>query len=898
MNFYDKYIKYKLKYIKFKKNIEQIGGVNILLSNNDPTIDITINNAGYDCEKLINFLKLNNLNIPIIECNKSPYSSKKFTIKFRNRDIANEWLDYIKQNLTEKNLESYIKSKGKLPDKRLKQILPVDITNPNANLISTTEEEVDTRPQPNEVSVDVSNSNANLINTTEEEVDTRPQPNEVPVDVSRSNGNFTDTELSDILNSNGQGNNFLTNSPNSQKYTDNIPKWKNLPLYDTDKVKEFIDLLAKNQVILLTSGTGSGKTVLVPKLVLAYNMKNNRTGKIGITNPKKITTESNAKYAAETLDVKLGDLVGYRHKDKSETDKTNTKLIYQTDGILLASSIHTVIDYDTIIIDEAHERNVSIDFLLLLLKNHVLTHPEFKLIIMSATINADVFTRYFNVAGIKFGSIHISSAPNFPIVHHYEPKIISENKRKNRIQLIMPQLCTLLSESTSGDILIFVATVDETKQGCKELEKICKDVNKLKEYKITTDICNSLFCIGLSAHSDANTKELAVNKDKYKTNTKYTRKVIFATNVAESSLTIDGLKYVIDIGDELKTSYEHIQNMDKITISKTSKAQVKQRIGRVGRISEGIAYHVYTENEYNAFSEYPLTKIESDDIISNILDLIDAEKSITGMIDNVQKLITVPAVSKIVNCIYRLYLLESIELDSIPTNWSNFTNYEQLKSITGKISKMGKTILNFRSVPLECAYAMIYAKYNNCLDEIIIIMAMLQEKLNKLFDDSNKDNLYTFVSGSIDTSSEHITLLNIYRNFHKNKNYGTFLNESTFKDVDATINDYTRMCRQVNTNDEKFKVKSFNKHSIDARIKLVLAFAYKLNLLLIKDDISSLLFLYRVKYQIIDNLFATNITDETKFVVCHSYSSIMGNESFKTATKISNEIIKLLLGDI
>lgn len=881
MNFYEKYIKYKLKYINYKKYLQIGGEIKVSISeSNKKHIVVILDNSKYTSNKLTDFFRNTFLDFPNIECKNIRGNKNHFLLGFGDTKTAKSWFKKLTPILTNENLDSYIMT---VDSKRLQEI-----EKPRKEMYPVKQ----TNESEEKQSDDQQNNNEN------ERTSTNDSDEVSSIDLSQLNtGGFTDLELQDILNSNNKDNNFLTGEPNSKTYNDNVPKWKELPLYKTNKVREFISLLAEKQVILLTSGTGSGKTVLVPKLVLAYNMKNNLTGKIGITNPKILTTVSNAKYAAETLDVQIGDLVSYNHKgSNARIDKEKTKLIYQTDGILLASSIRGGVDYDTIIIDEAHERNVSIDFLLLLLKNHVLKNPQFKLIIMSATINAEVFTSYFNVEGIKFGKIHVSSAPNFAIERHYLKKSTSHGQFKNRIQIAMQQLLKILKDTDTGDIVIFVATVKETYQGCDELKKICEDEELIKNYKITKDICNNLFCIELSAHVSDEQKELAVNIDKYKRNTSYIRKVIFTTNVAESSLTIDGLKYVIDIGDEFKTSYDHKNNKEILDIDTTSKAQVSQRIGRTGRTGPGVAYHMYTEQEYNAFIDYPKTKIESEDIISTILELIEAEKSIEGMIVKIQELITVPDISKIINCLYRLFLLDCITIDSIPEDWLELDTFEKLKSITGNITNMGKSVLKFRSVPIECAYAMILAKYNGCLREIIIIMSMLQEKINDLFIDNYESNLKRFVSDSIDNSSEHITFLNIYRTFHRRENYGKCLNKSIFNHVDETIKDYTRFCKQVDVSDEIFKVQSFNTSSNTDKIKLVLALAYKLNILQINNNIvDSLLFLDKVKKQKIENLFATNITEKTKYVVCHSYLSIMGKTSFTTGTKISEDIVKIIV---
>ena len=181
---------------------------------------------------------------------------------------------------------------------------------------------------------------------------------------------------------------------------------------NTKSVKQFFNLLNDCQVILLVSGTGSGKTVLVPKFVLKYVILNNLSGKIAVTNPKILTTIYNAEYGAKALDVNLGEEVGYKYKGAPDNaSNNNTKLLYCTDGIILATLLGRdplLKDYQSTTIDEAHERQVNIDLLLRLIKELLPKRPDFKLIIMSATINSSVFRNYFimnlilNLVKLKF----------------------------------------------------------------------------------------------------------------------------------------------------------------------------------------------------------------------------------------------------------------------------------------------------------------------------------------------------------------------------------------------------------------------------------------------------------------------------------------------------------------
>ena len=234
--------------------------------------------------------------------------------------------------------------------------------------------------------------------------------------------------VKDILDSKGKKKNFLNENKYSNEYKLLGKSWSKLPLYeDEKKVKEFFNLLEEKQVILLVSGTGSGKTVLVPKFVLKYVVSQKLEGKIAVTNPKSLTTKNNAIYGASTLDVKLGEEVGYKFKgapDDSSSDKS--KLLYVTDGLILAkilSGDKLLKDYQCVIIDEAHERNIQIDILLKMLKEVLYERPDFKLIIMSATINSKVFKNYFDNGKLKYGEIEVSGKSNYPIDQHFlDPK--------------------------------------------------------------------------------------------------------------------------------------------------------------------------------------------------------------------------------------------------------------------------------------------------------------------------------------------------------------------------------------------------------------------------------------------------------------------------------------------
>ena len=241
----------------------------------------------------------------------------------------------------------------------------------------------------------------------------------------KANANTND--LIGILDPTGAHNNPLTGEPYSDQYRELGRVWKEFPAYV--EAKKIIDDIRNHQIVLLTSGTGSGKTVLLPKYVLhVLGYK----GRVGITLPKQIIAESAATFAAKTLDVTLGKEVGYKFKGSpKEYYNSKNKLVYATDGTIVAQLMKDplLIDYDAIVIDEAHERKIQIDFLLYLLKETCRKRTEFKLVIMSATVNEKVFGDYFE--GMSFKHIEVGGRTNYPIKSHY----LTQSVASDQVQL-------------------------------------------------------------------------------------------------------------------------------------------------------------------------------------------------------------------------------------------------------------------------------------------------------------------------------------------------------------------------------------------------------------------------------------------------------------------------------
>jgi HrpA-like RNA helicase len=402
--------------------------------------------------------------------------------------------------------------------------------------------------------------------------------------------------------------------------------WSKLPMYS--KSEEVIEKIYDNQIIFIISGTGSGKTVLTPKLALhAMNYE----GRILITNPKQKPSEENAEYAAKTLDVQLGDEVGLKFRGSNPKYYSDrSKLIYCTDGYVL-KRIKTdpmMKDFDCLIIDEAHERNVRIDMLLLETKELIERRPDFKLIIMSATINPDIFRNYFPNSRFKFAELDAGQKPNKPVKEIFlEPgdeinKFDKEGTLINRRDFMTKMvdiIIDIIKTSDEGDILAFVTGEGEGNEVCGLLQNKLRDLNNNNKEKI--------YCVALSGGTKGEPKELAIHKDKYKTkNGGYNRKLVVATEVAESSLTVDGLIYVIDSGLVNDQRYYALTNIEELAKRYISRASHKQRRGRIGRTAPGFCYNLFTEKEYEndeIFPEYSKPPILTENITPYILNFLN-----------------------------------------------------------------------------------------------------------------------------------------------------------------------------------------------------------------------------------------------------------------------------------
>ena len=353
---------------------------------------------------------------------------------------------------------------------------------------------------------------------------------------------------------------------------------------------EIEKLLSEHQVIVVAGETGSGKTTQLPKMCLELEFGN--LGTIGHTQPRRIAARSVAARIAEELQTELGDLVGYKVRFNDQiSDNTQIKLM--TDGILLAE-IQTdrfLNQYSCLIIDEAHERSLNNDFILGYLKQLLPRRPDLKVIITSATIDVERFSKHFNNAPI----IEVSGR-TYPVEVRYRP--VAEEDDQDQLQGILNAVDELQAEG-HGDILIFMNGEREIRDTAEALQK-----QNLKHTEI----------LPLFARLSAQEQNKIFHPSGL-------NRIVLATNVAETSLTVPGIKYVIDPGTARISRYSYRTKVQRLPIEPISQASANQRKGRCGRVSEGICIRLYSEEDFNNRPEFTDPEILRTNLASVILQM-------------------------------------------------------------------------------------------------------------------------------------------------------------------------------------------------------------------------------------------------------------------------------------
>ncbi|ALM70616.1 ATP-dependent RNA helicase HrpA [Vibrio vulnificus] len=445
----------------------------------------------------------------------------------------------------------------------------------------------------------------------------------------------------------------------------------------SQKKDDIADAIAHHQVVIVAGETGSGKTTQLPKI--CAELGRGKFGLIGHTQPRRLAARSVANRIAEEMETQLGDFVGYKVRFNDQISE-NTQIKLMTDGILLAEIQHDrfLNQYDTIIIDEAHERSLNIDFILGYLKELLPRRPDLKVIITSATIDPERFSNHFGGAPI----IEVSGR-TYPVETRYRPLGGETEDDRDQLEGIFDAVDELCDEGL-GDILIFMNGEREIRDTADALAK-----RKLKDTEI----------VPLYARLSAGEQNKIFQPHTG-------RRIVLATNVAETSLTVPGIKYVIDPGTARISRYSYRTKVQRLPIEPVSQASANQRKGRCGRVQEGICVRLYSEDDFNSRPEFTDPEILRTNLASVILQM-----TALGLGD-IEAFPFVEAPDKR-NILDGVRLLE--ELGAINSN---------AKDPKKRLTAVGKQLARLPIDP-RLARMVLEAPRFGCLKEVMIIAAAL-----------------------------------------------------------------------------------------------------------------------------------------------------------------------------
>lgn len=521
-------------------------------------------------------------------------------------------------------------------------------------------------------------------------------------------------------------NNPFSGKPLSSQYISILKTRRNLPVHA--QRDEFLEMYHNSQILVFVGETGSGKTTQIPQFVLFDELPHLRGKIVACTQPRRVAAMSVARRVADEMDVILGDEVGYSIRFEDVTSQ-KTILKYMTDGMLLREAMNdnTLQRYSTIILDEAHERTLATDILMGLLKGVADRRPDLKIIIMSATLDAQKFQTYFNNAPLLAvpGRTH-------PVEIFYTPE-----PERDYLEAAIRTVIQIHLSEPEGDILLFLTGEEEIEDACRKINlgvdegAISNDAGPLKVYPLYGTL------------PPAQQQKIFEPAPKSRIpGGRPGRKVVVATNIAETSLTIDGIVYVIDPGFSKQKVYNPRIRVESLLISPISKASAQQRAGRAGRTRPGKCFRLYTEV---AFKKELIEQTHPEVLRSNFASTVLELKKL-GVEDLVHfDLMDPPAPETLMRALEEL-------------------NYLACLDDEGELTQLGRLASEFPLDP-SLAVMLISSPEFYCSNEILSLTALLSvpqifvrpASARKRADEMKA--LFTHPDG------DHLTLLNVYHAF-------------------------------------------------------------------------------------------------------------------------------------
>jgi len=516
---------------------------------------------------------------------------------------------------------------------------------------------------------------------------------------------------------------------------------------------QIIDAVKNNKVTVIEAPTGSGKTTQIPQILFDAGLCT--YGIIGVTQPRRIAAFGVSSRIASEMNVELGRLVGYKMRFDDKTS-AHTKIKIMTDGILLEElrSDSLLKKYSIIIVDEAHERSLNIDFILGLLKEILNERDDFKVVVSSATINAKLFSDYFNGAPV----ISVSTKP-YPIDVQYFPlkKRDDYDQMQDKIFGIVEEL---ENKKVGGDILIFFPGEDSIKSCCKRLEILSANNN------------GSLEILPLYARLGPEEQNKVFEEFPGK------RKIVISTNIAETSITIDGIIHVIDCGYSKINYYNPRTFTSFLELKPISKASCDQRMGRAGRTAPGIVYRIYTKDDYESRELYTKEEIYRTDLSEVVLRMADLGISRYLEFD----FISPPNKGAINSAIETLITLDALDFNN-------------------KLTEIGKKMVDFPLLPrLSRILLEAVIKNPSVSNAILVIISFLSAKSPFLYPPGEEIESRKAQKKLASKGGDFFSWINVFFKYEKARDREKFCKEFylDFRTLNEIVNIHTQLTSMMN----------------------------------------------------------------------------------------------------
>ena len=536
--------------------------------------------------------------------------------------------------------------------------------------------------------------------------------------------------------------NFFTGSQHSERYFRILETRKKLPVHG--QRADILNLVRNNQITLLVGETGSGKTTQVPQF-LSYEFESHRTGRmIACTQPRRVAAMSVAQRVADEMDVKLGEQVGYtiRFEDCS-SDKTFLK--YLTDGMLLREAMtdHLLSRYSCIILDEAHERTLATDILMGLLKEILPKRPDLKIVVMSATLDSEKFQRYFEEAPL----ITVPGR-TFPVEIFY-----TAEAEKDYLEAAVRTATQIHLTEAPGDILLFLTGEEEIEDAARKIRAEVEDYEKQ---------CGPLTVIPLYSSLPP-----AQQRKVFEPAAAGGRKCVIATNIAETSITIDGVVYVVDPGFSKQKVYNPRIRIESLLVSPISKASAQQRSGRAGRTKPGKCFRLYTQEAM----EREMKSQTYPEILRSNLGSVVLQLKKLGIDDLVHfDFMDPPAPETLMRALELLHYLGALDDE-------------------GDLTEIGNSMSAFPLDPQLAAMLISSSKFR-CPNEMVTIAAMLSVPNVFVRPHNSKESSDIAKAKFTHADGDHLTLLNVFHAYKANQEdsanwcWQNYLNARVLKSAD------------------------------------------------------------------------------------------------------------------